>query len=86
MTPDCETFMLTPVCAFSMRSRPIAFPDKRTLRFSLPQTKLFLYGDGVFLGEAGADDTLFVKKSEQKALFLTRNRDDYFHKLTQKIN
>lgn len=86
MTPECETFLLTPVCAFSMRSRPIAYPDKCVLRFSLPQTKLLLYGDGVFLGEAGAKDELVVSKSAQKALFLTRNKADYFHKLTQKIN
>lgn len=86
MTPECETFLLTPVCAFSMRSRPIAYPDKSVLRFCLPQTKLLLYGDGVFLGEAGEGDELCVKKSRQKALFLTRNKADYFHKLTQKIN
>lgn len=86
MTPECETFLLTPVCAFSMRSRPIAYPDKSILRFALPETKLLLYGDGVFLGEAGAGDELCVKKSERKALFLTRNKDDYFHKLMQKIN
>lgn len=86
MTPECETFLLTPVCAFSMRSRPIAYPDKSVLRFCLPSTKLLLYADGVFFGEAGEGDELSVKKSARKALFLTRNKADYFHKLTQKIN
>ena len=86
MTPDCATFQLTPVCAFSMRSRPIAYPDKSELGFSLPKGGLVLYGDGVYLGEAGANDKLIVRKSENTATFLTRGGGEYFRRLTQKIN
>ena len=86
MTPDCGTFMLTPVCSFSMKSRPIVYADRHELKFSLPSAKLLLYGDGVFLGEAGVCDELIVKKSEKKALFLTQNGGNYFNKITQKIN
>ena len=86
LTPDCKAFILTPVCSFSMKSRPIAYSDHHVLKFSLAQTKLLVYGDGVFLGEASEKDTLFVRKAEKKALFLTKNKEDYFHKITQKIN
>ncbi len=86
MTPDCATFQLTPVCAFSMRSRPIAYSDKSELGFSLPQGALVLYGDGIYLGEAGASDRLIVRKSERSATFLTRGLSEYFRRLTQKIN
>ena len=86
MTPDCATFQLTPVCAFSMRSRPIAYSDRSELGFSLPQGALVLYGDGIYLGEAGASDRLIVRKSERSATFLTRGLSEYFRRLTQKIN
>ena len=86
MTPDCATFQLTPVCAFSMRSRPIAYSDRSELGFSLPQGALVLYGDGVYLGEAGAQDKLIVRKSVRTATFLTRGLSEHFRRLTQKIN
>ena len=86
MTPDCETFQLTPVCAFSMRSRPIAYSNRSELGFSLPRGDLVLYGDGVYLGKAGADDRLAVRKSARSAAFLTRGLSEYFRRLTEKIN
>ena len=86
MTPDCETFQLTPVCAFSMRSRPIAYPDRSELGFSLPRGALVLYGDGEYLGEAGESDRLTVRKAQRSASFLTRGLSEYFRRLTEKIN
>ena len=86
MTPDCETFQLTPVCAFSMRSRSIAYSNRSELSFSLPKGALVLYGDGVFLGQAGAEDRLTVRRSVRSAAFLTRGLSEYFRRLTEKIN
>lgn len=87
MTPDCNTFQLTPVCAFSLKSRPIAYPDRCELRIILPEErKLVLNGDGIFLGELMQCDELIVRKSSRKATFLTRNKNEYFRRLTQKIN
>ena len=86
MTPDCGTFQLTPVCAFSMRSRPIAYSDSSELGFSLLKGKVILYGDGVYLGEAGASDRLIVRKSARSVTFLTRGLSEYFRRVTEKIN
>lgn len=86
MTPDCKTFLLTPVCAFSLGSRPIAYPDGCVLTFCLSNEPLALYGDGAFLGEASGEDVLIVKKAERSALFLTRDPREYFRRLTEKFN
>ncbi len=86
MTPSCETFMLTPVCAFSMKSRPIVYSSSATLSFSIPAGhSLLLYGDGKYLGEVGKGDKVTVKKARRSATFLTRN-GSYFLKITEKIN
>lgn len=87
MMPECGTFQLTPVCAFSLRSRPIAYPDRYELQFFLPKhCKVVLCGDGIYLGEAGECDEIKVRKAKSAALFLTRNKHDCFRRLTEKIN
>ncbi|MGN0822844.1 MAG: NAD(+)/NADH kinase [Candidatus Gallimonas sp.] len=88
MAPDCRTFMLTPVCAFSLKSRPIAYSDQSTLsfEFSEGQDGMMAYGDGKFLGEVRANDRLIVRKSSRSAQFLTRDRNGFFRRLTEKIS
>lgn len=87
LTPDCAAFLLTPVCAFSLKSRPIVYPDASVLSFSLGgDESLLAYGDGEFLGKVQAGDELSVKKSGRTATFLTRSRHEFFRRLTQKIN
>ncbi|MDE6059385.1 MAG: NAD(+)/NADH kinase [Clostridia bacterium] len=87
MMPECATFQLTPVCAFSLRSRPIAYPDCYELQIFLPKkSKLILCGDGSYLGEASGDDNIKVRKAVRSAVFLTRNKHDCFRRITEKIN
>lgn len=86
-TPDCEVFLLTPVCAFSLRSRPIACSDKSTLHISFHEgNTLVLHGDGIYLGEVGTDDIITVRKANKNATFLVKEKNDFFRRLTKKIN
>lgn len=87
LTPDCEVFLLTPVCAFSLRSRPIACSDRSELAFSFPKdSALVLHGDGIYIGEVGEKDVVTVRKAERSAIFLTKEKTDFFRRLTEKIN
>ncbi len=87
LTPDCNAFLLTPVNAFSMRSRPIACADKSELTFSLPHGgDVVMHCDGIFLGEMRQGDLVTVRKSQRYATFLTKGRGDFFRRLTEKIN
>ncbi len=87
LMPECASFLLTPVCAFSLLSRPISYPDRCELRFSLKDgDALIAYGDGDFLGSVGSRDVLTVKKAQESALFLTRSKGEFFRRLTQKLN
>lgn len=86
LTPDSENFLLTPVNAFSMRSRPIVCSDKSELAFSFPGNgAVVVHGDGEFLGEIGRGETVKVRRSSRAALFLTRDKTDFFRRLTEKI-
>lgn len=86
VTPDCAVFLLTPMCAVSLRSRPIVCSDKSklTLSFSAGST-IALCGDGVFLGEVEGEDRVIVKKSQRHADFLVKEKNDFFRRLTEKI-
>lgn len=88
MTPDCETFLLTPVCAFSLRSRPIVCSDKSELKLSIVSgdAALLLHGDGAYLGEAKAGDQIALRKSGRHTTFLTKDKSEFFRRLTKKIN
>ena len=86
MTPDCQTFLLTPISAFSLRSRPIAYPDHCTLSFDFSDEKLMLFGDGVYLGQADGNTSLTVRRAERTVAFLTADPSGYFRRLTEKIN
>lgn len=86
ITPDCGVFTYTPVCSLSMRSRPIVYSDRSELTFSLLEGRLFLYGDGRFLGALMKGDSLCVRRSSRSAIFLTRNRSGFFRRFTEKIN
>ncbi len=87
MTPECGTFQLTPVCAFSLRSRPIVYPDSLELQLILPKNcTAVVYGDGTYLGEASESDLIQIRKADRIASFLTRNKNEYFRRLTEKLN
>ncbi len=86
LTPECAAFLLTPVNAFSLRSRPIVCSDGSTLSFSFPTGVVEMYGDGEFLGELHGGEEVTVKKSERHAVFMTKGRQDFFRRLTEKIN
>lgn len=87
VSPECEAFILTPVCAFSMKSRPIVYASSATLSFTIGEGhSLFLYGDGKYLGTVESGDKVCMRKSGRSATFLTRNKRGYLLRLTEKIN
>lgn len=86
MTPDSETFILTPVCAFSLRSRPIVFPDSCALTVTVRDKTLMLYGDGDYLGQINGGRKIKIRKAMRTARFLTADPNGYFLRLAEKIN
>ncbi len=85
LCPDCKAFLLTPICSFSLRTRPIVYSDESVLSFEVPDGQpMVLYGDGKFLGEV-KDGTVTVKKSDKFVQFLTRNKNGFFSRLTEKL-
>lgn len=88
LTPNCENFILTPVCALSLKSRPIVCSDRSEISFEIAETgaDVALHGDGELLGIAHSGDIITIRKSNRKAHFLLRKQGEFFHRLINKIN
>lgn len=86
MTPDANTFLITPVCAFSLRSRPVVCSENSVITLALPDAAMSVLVDGTHIGQAQKGDVITVRKAERAACFLTRDRNGFFRKLANKIN
>ena len=86
MTPDASTFLITPVCAFSLRSRPVVCSENSVITLALPDAAMSVLVDGTYIGQAQKEDVITVRKAERTASFLTRDKNGFFRKLANKIN
>ena len=73
LTPDIEAFILTPICAHSLHSRPVVFSDKSILSLSTvgSDVPLGLIVDGKIVGSVNSGELVTVKKAKQTVDFIT---------------
>lgn len=88
LSPELEAFILTPICAHSLHSRPVVFSDGSVLKLSAVNAKLplVLAVDGKIVGEVGAGEAITVTKANKKAEFITSADKNFFNKLLIKLN
>lgn len=87
MTPDLNAFMLTPICAFSLRSRPVVFNDssKIEIKVNRVQDKALLFSDGKLVSELGYGDVVKIEKAEFTADFIQEESSLFFEKIKNKF-
>lgn len=88
LAPEINAFILTPVCAHSLHSRPVVYSDKSTLTVKPMSStaRLALIVDGKVAGELKSGETLTVKKAERAVEFITAGDKNFFNKLLIKLN
>lgn len=85
LTPEVPVFMMTPICAFSMRARPIVFSENEEFEISIEQGKAVLLADGLAVAKLGAQAQIKVKKASFTADFPIRNHSTFLEKVRNKI-
>ncbi len=86
ITPEVPVFMMTPICAFSMRARPIVFADSD--EFTLRIKK----GRGILLSDGGAITTLtegaeiLIRKAPFTADFPVKDGAGFLARVRNKLN
>lgn len=87
LTPDLNAFIMTPICAHSLHSRPVVYSDGSVLKiFHSGKTPLNIIVDGKVADTVYGPMTAEVKKSSYIAEFITRDDKDFFNKLFIKLN
>ena len=88
LTPDINAFIMTPICAHSLHSRPVVYNDNSTLKiFPLNvKTPLNIIIDGKIVDAIDESVTVNVKKSQNFAEFIVCRENDFFNKLLIKLN
>ena len=86
LTPEVPVFMLTPICAFSMRARPIVFSNEEEVALQVEKGRAVVTVDGLTVTSLPETATIFVKKAPFTADFLVKENSDFFTKVKTKLN
>lgn len=88
LAPDLGAFIMTPICAHSLHSRPIVFGDSCTVTVSRIDNRgvLNLIIDGRAVDTINKDDIITVKKANRYVEFISLPNGNFFNKLLYKLN
>ncbi len=86
LTPEVPVFMMTPICAFSMRNRPIVFEDTEEFIVKSITGKAIVLLDGKALTEIGENVEIKIKKAPFTANFPVKENSDFFEKVKNKLS
>lgn len=86
LTPEVPVIMLTPICAFSMRTRPIVFSDTEEFSIRILRGNAVVSIDGYSVANLPENAVIFIKKAPFTADFPVRENSDFFAKVRNKLN
>ena len=86
LTPEVPVFMMTPICAFSMRARPIVFSDTEEFKIVVKKGKSIILADGGVLAALGEGAEICIKKAPFTADFPVEKNLDFFARVRNKLN
>jgi NAD+ kinase len=86
--PTMETFVLTPICPFTLTNRPIIFPDSAVIRIRMgkeSEQTVVLTFDGQVGFDLLHEDRLDIRKSQEKITLFKPPDHSYFKILRTKL-
>jgi len=85
LTPEVPVFMMTPICAFSLRARPIVFSDANEFTIRIKKGKAIVLSDGKVIAALPEDAELHIKKAPFTADFPVKDGSDFFARVRNKL-
>lgn len=88
LAPDLDAFILTPICAHSLHSRPVVFNANSvvTINSLSTKTQLNVIVDGKIVDTVNDKVNFTIRKSDYVAEFISCGNKDFFDKLLIKLN
>ena len=86
VSPKLSLLLMTPICAHTLRARPIVFSDDEVLRFeSVDKCGFAVICDGVHLKNADVVSVVEVSKSQYDLLLVNFKQKSFFGRLQNKF-
>ena len=85
LTPEVPVFMLTPICAFSMRARPIVFSDLEEFTLKIKKGRAIVLVDGKAVAALSKNEEIKVKKSPFTADFPVKEGASFLERVKNKL-
>lgn len=86
LTPEVPVLMMTPICAFSMRARPIVFSDDETFTIQVKRGQAVVLADGLAIAALPENAEIRIKKAPFTADFPVRENSYFFTKVRSKLS
>lgn len=86
LSPEVPVFMMTPICAFSTRSRPIVFSDADEFIVTVEKGNAVILADGKAVGQLSKGESVHIKKAPFTADFPVREGSNFFLRIRNKLN
>ena len=86
LTPEVPVFMMTPICAFSMRARPIVFADTDEFFVKIKKGKAIIQADGGVVAALPEGVEVCIKKAPFTADFPIQDGADFFARVRNKLS
>ena len=86
ITPEVPVFMMTPICAFSMRTRPIVFSDSDEFTIRVTRGKGMVLTDGGAVAQLLEQGEVFIKKAPFTADFPVKDESAFLDRVRNKLN
>ncbi len=86
LTPEVPVFMMTPICAFSRRTRPTVFSNDDEFVITVTRGKALLLIDGLTVAHLPENTQIKIKKAPFTADFPKRADTDFFERVRNKLS
>ncbi len=86
LTPEVPVVMMTPICAFSMRARPIVFSDTDEFTVTVKKGNAIVLSDGRVIAALQQNTVVHIKKAPFTADFPVKDGKDFFARVRNKLN
>lgn len=87
LAPDVEAFVINPICAHSLHSRPIVVSANSHVTLKLVgDERAIVCIDGRKAKDLSTGEEIEVCKSQIQAQFITLDKSDFYNKLLHKMN
>ena len=86
LSPEVPVFMMTPICAFSTRSRPIVFSEEEEFTVTIQKGNAVITADGKTVDRLLEGDSVSIKKAAFTADFPIRESGNFFARIRNKLN